>query len=195
MLRSIFFVFAVATVCTAQGPVEAVDQIPNWPAPLYWQAASSHSSPPARGGRAQEDANVKPAGVTSGVAAMFVAMTPCRAVDTRSGSLPFGGPAFASGEIRAIPLPSSTSCVIPATAVAYSLNIAVVPVGTAMRWLTAWDTYGTQPNISTLNDKAGLVTSNAAVVPAGIGGGSINIFVTDATQVIVDINLDNSQIM
>jgi hypothetical protein len=84
-------------------------------------------------------------------------------------------------------MPTSTVCAVPATAVAYSLNIAVLPVGTTMRFLTAWDTGGTQPNASTLNDKAGLVTSNSAVVPAGTSG-AINIFVTDPTNILIDIN-------
>jgi hypothetical protein len=56
-----------------------------------------------------------------------------------------------------------------------------------MRWLTAWDTGSPQPAASTLNDYAGLITSNSAVVPAGTGG-SINIFTKDATQVVIDIN-------
>jgi NAD(P)-dependent dehydrogenase (short-subunit alcohol dehydrogenase family) len=44
-----------------------------------------------------------------------------------------------------------------------------------------------QPNTATLNDRAGLITSNSAVVPAGTSG-SIDVFVTDATNVIIDIN-------
>jgi hypothetical protein len=38
--------------------------------------------------------------------------------------------------------------------VAYSVNIAVIPLGTTMRWLTAWDTGSPQPAASTLNDYA-----------------------------------------
>jgi hypothetical protein len=56
-----------------------------------------------------------------------------------------------------------------------------------MRWLTAWDTGDPQPNAATLNDRAGLITSNSAVVPAGTSG-SINVFVTDSTNVVIDIN-------
>jgi hypothetical protein len=39
----------------------------------------------------------------------------------------------------------------------------------------------------TLNNKTGLITSNSAVIPAGTNG-SINVFVTDATDVFIDIN-------
>jgi hypothetical protein len=184
-LTSIVAAFATALVCAAQEPAQNVDQIANWPAPLYWQSGGSGAV--EHHGRIREDATRKAAAATLGTPAVFVAMTPCRVVDTRAGSLPFGGGPFAASETRTIPMPTSTACTIPATAVAYSLNIAVLPVGTNMRFLTAWDTGSTQPNSSTLNDKAGLITSNSAVVPAGTSG-SINIFVTDPTNVLIDIN-------
>jgi hypothetical protein len=76
---------------------------------------------------------------------------------------------------------------IPASAVAFSLNIAVIPLGTTLKWLTAWDAGGPPPVASTLNDTGGFITSNSAVVPAGAGG-AICIFVTDPTHVIADIN-------
>jgi hypothetical protein len=73
--------------------------------------------------------------------------------------------------------------------VAYSVNITVIPLGSQLRWLTAWDAGDPngQPVVSTLNDKQGLITANSAVVPAG-NGGDIDIYVTDPTNVIVDIN-------
>jgi hypothetical protein len=68
-----------------------------------------------------------------------------------------------------------------------ALNIAVVPKGATMRWLTAGDTGSPEPHASTLNDDTGIITSNSAVVPAGTNG-SNNVFVTDATDVVIDIN-------
>jgi len=41
--------------------------------------------------------------------------------------------------------------------------------------------------VSTLNALEGQVVANAALVPAG-SSGSISVFVTDATQVIIDTN-------
>jgi hypothetical protein len=119
----VFFAAAAAflPVCRGQVPTAAVDQISNWPAPLYWQqpAKAVHAN---KGGMREEAIGRDAAASSSlGVPAMFVAMTPCRVVDTRAGSLPFGGPAFAAGEIRTLPMPAS-SCTIPATAVAYSIN-------------------------------------------------------------------------
>ncbi len=172
----------------AQTPLDRVNQVENWPAPLMWLPPPAAHAQPARKGRMRMDAvrNQAAASVVS-APAVFVAITPCRVVDTRSGSAPFGAPAFAAGDIRTFPLPQSTACTIPSSAVAYSLNIAVVPSTSSMRWLTAWDTGSPQPNTATLNDKAGLVTSNAAIIPAGTAG-SINVFVTDPTNVVIDIN-------
>ena len=87
---------------------------------------------------------------------------------TRSFALPAGG------------------CSVPATAVAYSLNVTVVPDG-PLPFLTAWPTGAARPLVSTLNSFDGSVVANAAIVPAGTSG-AISIYVTNRTQVILDIN-------
>ncbi len=51
VLLAVITVFAVPRICTAQIPSEAVDQITNWPAPLYWQPAPTHSAPVPHHGR------------------------------------------------------------------------------------------------------------------------------------------------
>ena len=43
------------------------------------------------------------------------------------------------------------------------------------------------PLVSTLNDPTGTYTANAAIVPAGVNG-SVDVFATDNTDLIVDIN-------
>src|SRR5690348_9776400 len=97
----------VTPVCIAQVPAFDIDRISNWPAPLYWQSATTHSPLDEHHGRIREEASVKQAAATTlGQPAVFVAMTPCRVVDTRAGSLPFGGPAFAASEQRTIPMPA-----------------------------------------------------------------------------------------
>ncbi len=168
-----------------------IDKVANWPAPLYWQ-------PPAPSGQADSSGRIVPGeekprtiGPQLGVATVFVAITPCRLVDTRNDGLfpdpsTFGGPSMGAGTTRVFPVPSG-SCGLPATAAAYSFNIAVVPVGSQMRWLTAWPDGETMPTLATLNDKAGLVTSNAAIVAAG-NSGAVDIYVEDATDVIMDVN-------
>jgi hypothetical protein len=81
---------------------------------------------------------------------------------------------------------SASACGIPATAQAYSLNITVVPRG-GLNYLTIWPAGHSQPLVSTLNSLEGRVVANAAIVPAGING-SVSVFVTDSTDVVLDIN-------
>jgi hypothetical protein len=120
----------------------------------------------------------------------FVPVTPCRVADTRFGqgkSGPFG-PSYisgSSGQPRDIPIPLS-GCNVPGTARAYSLNITVLPYG-PLGYLTAWPQGQTMPVASNLNAPTGTVAANAAIVPAGTGGG-ISIYASDPTEVIVDIN-------
>jgi hypothetical protein len=118
-------------------------------------------------------------------AARFVPITPCRIADTRNATGPFGGPGLPRQTARDFAFPNS-ACSIPSTAVAYSLNVAVVPSG-LLGFLTLWPTGQPQPLVATLNSLDGRIKSNAAIVPAGLNG-AISVFVTDATDVILDIN-------
>jgi len=115
----------------------------------------------------------------------FVPVTPCRVADTRGPSGAFGGPSMAGGGSRSFVVPQS-ACDIPASAQAYSFNVTVVPKG-PLSYLTLWPTGQSQPFVSTLNSFGGEVVANAAIVPAGTGG-AVSVFVTDPTDVILDIN-------
>ena len=115
----------------------------------------------------------------------FVAVTPCRIADTRNPDGPFGGPQMAGGMIRDFAIPNS-ACGIPSTAQAYSLNVTVVPDG-PLGYLTVWPTGQEQPVVSTMNSYDGRVKANAAITPAGTGG-SISVYVTNNTDVILDID-------
>ena len=115
----------------------------------------------------------------------FYPVTPCRVADTRNGSGPFGGPSLGAGGTRSFTVPSST-CGIPTTAQAYSLNTTVVPPG-PLTYLTVWPTGQTQPYVSTLNALQGQIAANAAIVPAGTNG-AVSVFVSDPSNVIIDIN-------
>ena len=88
-------------------------------------------------------------------------------------------------ETRSFAIPAS-QCNIPATAAAYSLNVTVVPGG-VLPYLTAWPMGVARPNVSTLNSFDGTVVANATIVPAGTDG-AIGVFVTNKTDVILDIN-------
>ena len=115
----------------------------------------------------------------------FHPVTPCRIADTRNANSPFGGPEMGASTARTFPIPAS-ACGIPAAAEAYSLNVTVVPDGT-LAYLTTWPTGSSRPTVSTLNSFDGSVVANAAIVPAGAGGG-IDVFVTNQTHVVLDIN-------
>jgi uncharacterized repeat protein (TIGR01451 family) len=119
------------------------------------------------------------------VALRFVAVTPCRIVDTRQAAGPFGGPTPGANSLRTFPIAQS-GCNIPSTAQAYSLNVTVVPNG-YLGYLSIWPAGQTTPNVSTLNSWGGIVVANAAIVPAGIGG-AVNVYVSDASDVILDID-------
>ncbi len=115
----------------------------------------------------------------------FYPVTPCRVADTRYPAGPFGGPEMTAGETRSFPIPAS-GCGIPATAAAYSMNVTVVP-DSVLYYLSAWPAGSPPPVASTLNSWDGLVVANAAIVPAGTSG-AISIYVTNQTQVILDID-------
>ena len=112
-------------------------------------------------------------------------LTPCRVVDTRNTAGPLGGPTLAANGTRSFAIPSS-ACSVPSTAQSYSLNVTVVPPG-PLTYLTAWPTGQSQPVVSTLNSPEGTVAANAAIVPAGTAG-AVSIFVSNPTDVILDIN-------
>jgi hypothetical protein len=117
-------------------------------------------------------------------ALQFVAVTPCRLVDTRPQHA--GGGPIPGGTSRSFPIPQEGGCNIPATAAAYSLNVSVVPFG-PMGYLTIWPTGQDKPVVATLNSLDGRIKANAAIVPAG-DQGAISIYVTNTTDVILDIN-------
>jgi hypothetical protein len=115
----------------------------------------------------------------------FVPLTPCRVEDTRKAAGSLGGPILAAGSSRSFPVPSS-SCQVPASASAYSLNATVVPTS-VLHYLTLYPAGTSQPVVSTLNSYNGQVVANAAIVRAGTAG-AIEAYVTDQTNLITDIN-------
>ncbi len=119
------------------------------------------------------------------VALRFVSVTPCRVADTRNPAGPFGAPYIAGQATRTFIIPNGP-CNIPATAQAYSVNATVVPQG-PLGYLTLWPTGASQPTVSTLNSSDGRIRSNAAIVPAGTGGG-MNVFASNSTDFVLDID-------
>jgi hypothetical protein len=108
----------------------------------------------------------------------FIPVVPCRVADSRSG------PPLSAGMASSFTV--SGTCGIPSTATAYSLNVTAVPSET-LSFLSIWPTGQPQPNVSTLNSWDGRVKANAAIVDAGTGG-SVNVYVSDKSHVVLDIN-------
>jgi len=118
----------------------------------------------------------------------FVPVTPCRLSDTRNATGTFGGPPISGNTSRNFPIRQS-ACGIPLAAMAYSLNVTVVPHG-SLGFLTVWPAGLAQPNVSLMNSYDGRVKANAAIVPAGDAAHNegVSIFASDTTDVVLDIN-------
>ena len=175
----------------------------NWATPLYWQPNQVETAAPQL---------VFSANQVSTNALTFIAITPCRLVDTRGASAgfngisPFSGPSIPALGTITIPVQSPTEAmtnttpapcgVIPTIAQAYSFNLTVVPSvsGTAVDYVSLWPAGGTQPFVSTLDDPQGAIVSNAAIVPAGptsspgYGGVSVYNDGPATTDIIIDMN-------
>jgi hypothetical protein len=178
----------VPMALTAQALQEREIPLKPWPAPLYFQ--HTHSGNPSKAGEADVSGPSSERQATIPVNALaFVAITPCRVVDTRAGfgfTGAFGPPTLAGQATRTFPIQSSPNCAIPSIAQAYSFNVTVVPPG-FLGYVTVYPTGVTRPNASTLNSQQGFIVANAAIVPAGTNG-SVDVFANNATDLVMDIN-------
>jgi hypothetical protein len=188
----------------AQRPQENVIPLKNWATPLYWHSSQAEKEPAG---------NPVPLLQFSGNAVStdalsFVAITPCRLVDTRgvaasfNGAIvPFSGPSIPAATTVMFPVRSIAESdanttpapcgVIPSNAQAYSLNLGVIPQSAAtVGFVTLWPAGATQPVIATVGSPQGLIASNAAIVPAGTPLGGISLYNSGPAtiDVIIDMN-------
>lgn len=144
-----------------------------------WSVPSSWSPPAASNGRLEATAdrtNPLP----------FVAITPCRAYDSRVSN---GGAGPLEAHVsRTIDLDGSTCGPFPPTLGAYSVSITVFgsPVG-PFHFFTAYPAGTVRPNVSTLNFAGGAQVTSAAVVPAS-SYGDVDVYATTSTEFVIDIN-------
>ena len=135
--------------------------------------------------------NQSPAATGENPGLLFIAITPCRVMDTRSqgGSGKtgaFGPPSLVGGQARVVPVPS-TNCGVPAAA-AYSMNfVSVTPLGQPVGWVAAWQDDTAWPGTVVLNAVLGGIVDNPAIVPAGADGG-IQLLTTDNGDLVIDMN-------
>jgi len=113
-------------------------------------------------------------------------LTPCRVADTRGPNGPLGGPYLEGGVVRNFPILEASSCNIPSSAQAYSLNFTAVPHG-PLDYLTAWPSGQSQPPTITLTDPTGTVVADAGIVAAGVDG-AIAVYPSNDTDLVIDID-------
>ena len=118
--------------------------------------------------------------------ASFVALDPCRVVDTRNPNGPYGGPKLVGGTSRSFIIPGGPCAGIPVGA-AYSLNLTVTQPEADNGFLKAYPSGTPQPLVASLNFNMNETKGNAAIVPAD-GTGSIDIYTNVNTHLIIDIN-------
>jgi hypothetical protein len=169
--------------------VPEADRISNWPAPLFWSPPPAKTAEGDRSGSAH--ALQAKANLTGPLP--FIAVVPCRVVDTRGTNGTFGGPIFAASETRTYALSTNPACPgFPAASsiAGYSVNITVTQTaGTG--FVTGYPSGTSLPMVSSVNFVgADQTISNAAIVPAGTGGnaGKIDVFASQQTHVIIDVN-------
>jgi hypothetical protein len=157
----------------------------HWAAPLYWQPTQASAEERALGVAA--NATGLPASANPLV---FVAMPPCRIVDTRASSGftgACGPPSLVANAIRTFPILSNTTCPIPAIAQAYSFEISVVPPG-PLAYITAFPTGEPSPVAAiAVESPLGYLVSNTGIIPGGTNG-SVDVYATNATDLVIDIN-------
>jgi hypothetical protein len=125
----------------------------------------------------------------SGSTLAYFPLTPCRVVDTRNAIGNLAGPYLVADRERDFPVAES-SCIPQGPDIkAYSFNVTAVPHPTGQRlgFLTVWPQGGSMPNVSTLNNPTGTITANAAIVPAGTGGG-VAVYPNNDTDLLIDID-------
>jgi M6 family metalloprotease-like protein len=117
----------------------------------------------------------------------FYTVTPCRVLDSRQATGPWGGAPLAARQERSVTV--AGVCGIPATALAVSLNVTAVNA-TSTGHLRIFPAGTPKPGSSSLNFVAGKTRGNNAVVGLG-SGGALAIFSgqqAGSVHVVVDVN-------
>ena len=119
--------------------------------------------------------------------ASFYTLTPCRVIDTRNASGPYGGPALGANTQRDFTM--AGRCGIPTTARAVSANVTVTQ-GSAAGALKLFPSGITVPVATVINYRGGQTRANNSVSQLG-SGGSLTIRceqISGNVQAIIDVN-------
>jgi hypothetical protein len=202
-VRAVSLLAFLSLMLTGLRAQERAVPLKNWSTPLYWQPNQAEREAAAK---LVPQLQISANGVSTN-ALTFVAITPCRLVDTRgaaagfNGDSPFSGPSIGAATTVTFPVQSSSEAtantepapcgVVPSIALAYSLNVTVIPHASGVvDYISIWPAGGTQPTVSTLNDLQGQIVANAAIVPAGTPSGGVSVYNSGpaVTDVIIDMN-------
>jgi len=172
----LFACLPITAFCQQSRPGSDVIPVKNWPVPKLV---------------GQKSAAAPNAASDVGPPLVFVAITPCRVMDTRSqgGSGlagAFGPPSLVANQPRLVPIPSS-GCGVPVAA-AYSLNfVSITPVGQPVGYIAAWRDDQSWTGTVVLNAPQGGIVDNSANVPAGADGG-IQVMANNDCDLVIDMN-------
>jgi uncharacterized repeat protein (TIGR01451 family) len=123
--------------------------------------------------------------LTSG---LYYTVAPCRLLDTRNPTGPYGGPAVTALSVRNFVV--GGQCGIPATAKALSFNITVTG-GTHLGDVRVYAGGTTKPVTSVINYAAGQTVANNGICMLGATSADINVASdqpTGTVEVIIDVN-------
>jgi uncharacterized repeat protein (TIGR03803 family) len=115
----------------------------------------------------------------------FVAVSPCRLVDTRTGDTPLEGGSARTFDLRT--WAQVNNCASLESANSYALNVTLVPRDGPVSYVTLWPAGSTMPVASTMNSYNGQIKANAAIIPGGVDG-AISIYATHTTDIILDLS-------
>jgi N-acetylneuraminic acid mutarotase len=177
---------ALTVVCLG-GTTAAQEQIDiqNWSAPPYWAPAAQPQRDGAAGEPAEAEATALEPLALPTEPLPFIAVAPCRLIDTRGPVGTYGGPALVAGAPRSFPV--AGQCGVAADAGAISVNATVTNTQGA-GFVALYQEGGSFPGVSNVNYSAAWQTvANAAVVPLGPGGFTALAGVS-GTDLIVDVN-------
>ncbi len=118
----------------------------------------------------------------------FYTLTPCRVLDTRNPTGPYGGPSLAAGAERVFVV--AGQCGIPASARSISANVTVTQSTNGPAFVTVSQGDLSSPGASTMNYSAGQTRANRAVIALGASG-DVRVKCGQAsgtTDLLIDVN-------
>jgi collagen type VII alpha len=187
-------VSGVGVAATPPGSSGGGDGVPlvNWQAPPFWTPPAPVSASSAQGGIGVSAMTALPS-----TPLPYVAIEPCRLINTPSGTMPagYGPPSLVAGlqsdpvsADRPFQVTLAGHCYIPPDAQAISANFTAVYYPTSGRIVAYPGDAANRPGVATLNYRTpASATGNNAIVPLSATG-TMLVFASTAVDLVVDVN-------